>query len=293
MLTGSIVALITPMKEDLSVNYEKLAELIEWHIAQQTDCLLVLGTTGESPTLSSDEESEIVRFTLEKVAGRIPVMVGSGSNATAQAVAKSQEFAQLGADYLLVITPYYNKTSPRGLLQHFTTIAQSVDKPIILYNVPSRTGMNIPLDVLKEVAKIPNIVGIKEASGDLGYLMQVATLLNDNFALYSGNDDMVLPILSLGGAGVISVWANLMPKTVHEMVQNFKEGKSAAALATQLKHLPLIDALFSETNPIPIKAALNIAGKNVGSLRLPLVDLSPSHYEHLKAEMAKLEEEQA
>lgn len=291
MLKGSIVALLTPMNADLSVNYDKLAELIDWHVAQGTACLLVLGTTGESPTLSTEEQDEIVRFAILHAAGRIPVMVGSGSNSTQNAIAKSQKFAAMGADYLLVITPYYNKTSPAGLRAHFEAVANSVDKPIIIYNVPSRTGMSVPVDVLADLAKIKNIVGVKEASGDLSYLMHVAPLVNDNFALYSGNDDMIVPILALGGSGVISVWANLMPKTVATLVDNYFNGHQELALASQLQHLPLINALFVETNPIPIKAAMNMVGKNAGPARLPLVDLTESHAALVQAELNKIQGE--
>lgn len=292
MLKGSIVALVTPMHDDETVNYEKLKELVEWHIGQGTACLLVLGTSGEGPTLSEAEQEKIVQVTLDTAAGRIPVMVGSGSNSTQTAVAKSQKFAAMGADYLLVITPFYNKTSPAGLAAHFKKVAESVpNTPIIMYNVPSRTGMTIPLDVLRDLSTINNIVGIKEASGDLTYLMNVATLLSPNFALYSGNDDMIVPILALGGSGVISVWANLMPNVVATLVQNYFSGRTDLALATQLAHLNLINALFIETNPIPIKAALNFAGKNVGPLRLPLVDLTAEHAAVLQNELKKCQGE--
>ncbi|NMP58902.1 4-hydroxy-tetrahydrodipicolinate synthase [Enterococcus mundtii] len=273
MIKGSIVALVTPMTETGAVDYLGLEQLIAFHLKEQTDGLLVLGTTGESPTLSEEEEEEIVRFTVEKVNGRIPVIAGAGSNATAKTVKKVQRFAELGADQLLVITPYYNKTSDVGLLAHFKAIADASSLPIILYNVPSRTGMTISLPVLTELAKHPRIIGIKEASGDMSYTMEVAQLIDESFALYSGNDDLILPILSIGGIGVISVWANIQPKVVHELVHDYLNGNSPSAKEKQLTHLALINALFSETNPIPVKAAMNHLGLPAGPLRLPLIEL--------------------
>ncbi|MGG5302879.1 dihydrodipicolinate synthase [Enterococcus pernyi] len=273
MIKGSIVALVTPMTETGAVDYLGLEQLIAFHLKEQTDGLLVLGTTGESPTLSEEEEEEIVRFTVEKVNGRIPVIAGAGSNATAKTVKKVQRFAELGADQLLVVTPYYNKTSDVGLLAHFKAIADASSLPIILYNVPSRTGMTISLPVLTELAKHPRIIGIKEASGDMSYTMEVAQLIDESFALYSGNDDLILPILSIGGIGVISVWANIQPKVVHELVHDYLNGNSPSAKEKQLTHLALINALFSETNPIPVKAAMNHLGLPAGPLRLPLIEL--------------------
>ncbi|MGG5324575.1 dihydrodipicolinate synthase [Enterococcus pernyi] len=273
MIKGSIVALVTPMTETGAVDYLGLEQLIAFHLKEQTDGLLVLGTTGESPTLSEEEEEEIVRFTVEKVNGRIPVIAGAGSNATAKTVKKVQRFAELGADQLLVVTPYYNKTSDVGLLAHFKAIADASSLPIILYNVPSRTGMTISLPVLTELAKHPRIIGIKEASGDMSYTMEVAQLIDESFALYSGNDDLILPILSIGGTGVISVWANIQPKVVHELVHDYLNGNSPSAKEKQLTHLALINALFSETNPIPVKAAMNHLGLPAGPFRLPLIEL--------------------
>ncbi|MGG5305868.1 dihydrodipicolinate synthase [Enterococcus pernyi] len=273
MIKGSIVALVTPMTETGAVDYLGLEQLIAFHLKEQTDGLLVLGTTGESPTLSEEEEEEIVRFTVEKVNGRIPVIAGAGSNATAKTVKKVQRFAELGADQLLVVTPYYNKTSDVGLLAHFKAIADASSLPIILYNVPSRTGMTISLPILTELAKHPRIIGIKEASGDMSYTMEVAQLIDESFALYSGNDDLILPILSIGGIGVISVWANIQPKVVHELVHDYLNGNSPSAKEKQLTHLALINALFSETNPIPVKAAMNHLGLPAGPLRLPLIEL--------------------
>lgn len=283
MIKGSIVALVTPMTETGAVDYLGLEQLIAFHLKEQTDGLLVLGTTGESPTLSEEEEEEIVRFTVEKVNGRIPVIAGAGSNATAKTVKKVQRFAELGADQLLVITPYYNKTSDVGLLAHFKAIADASSLPIILYNVPSRTGMTISLPVLTELAKHPRIIGIKEASGDMSYTIEVAQLIDESFALYSGNDDLILPILSIGGIGVISVWANIQPKVVHEVVHDYLNGNSPSAKEKQLTHLALINALFSETNPIPVKAAMNHLGLPAGPLRLPLIELGEEKKQQLIA----------
>lgn len=287
MIKGSIVALVTPMTETGAVDYLGLEQLIAFHLKEQTDGLLVLGTTGESPTLSEEEEEEIVRFTVKKVNGRIPVIVGAGSNVTAKTIKKVQRFAELGADQLLVITPYYNKTSDAGLLAHFKAIADASSLPIILYNVPSRTGMTISLPVLTELAKHPRIIGIKEASGDMSYTMEVAQLIDESFALYSGNDDLILPILSIGGIGVISVWANIQPKVVHELVHDYLDGNSHSAKEKQLTHLALINALFSETNPIPVKAAMNHLGLPAGPLRLPLLELGEEKKQQLIALLAE------
>lgn len=287
MIKGSIVALVTPMTETGAVDYLGLEQLIAFHLKEQTDGLLVLGTTGESPTLSEEEEEEIVRFTVEKANGRIPVIAGAGSNATAKTIKKVQRFAELGADQLLVITPYYNKTSDAGLLAHFKAIADASSLPIILYNVPSRTGMTISLPVLTELAKHPRIIGIKEASGDMSYTMEVAQLIDESFALYSGNDDLILPILSIGGIGVISVWANIQPKVVHELVQDYLDGNSHSAKEKQLTHLALINGLFSETNPIPVKAAMNHLELPAGPLRLPLIELGEEKKQQLIALLAE------
>lgn len=281
MIEGSIVALITPMDEQGEVDYDGLERLITFHLSEKTDALLVLGTTGESSTLSSEEEEEILRFTVEKVNGKVPVIAGAGTNATKKTIERVNRFAELGADQVLVITPYYNKTSDDGLLAHFTAIADRSPVPIILYNVPSRTGMTIPIQVLERLAKHPKIIGIKEASGDISYVMAVARLLNETFVLYSGNDDVILPVLSVGGSGVISVWANIKPKQVHDLVSAFNNGNIEKAQAIQLEALPLIHALFSETNPIPVKAAMEILGLPAGPLRLPLVSLAEEKKEQL------------
>lgn len=218
MLKGSMVALVTPMDEENRINYPKVAELLEWHIENGTDGLVILGTTGEASTMTFEEEKEFVAFCNDKIAKRVPMIVGSGSNSTATAISNSQAFAELGADYLLVVTPYYNKTNAQGMIRHFESIADSVTVPIIMYNVPSRTGCNITPEVVGKLAKHPNIIGIKEASGDMSYVMNISKYINETFALYSGNDDVIVPLLSVGGTGVISVWANIMPKEVHDLV---------------------------------------------------------------------------
>lgn len=268
MLKGSIVALITPFTADNQVDYKKIRELIEFHIENETDGILVLGTTGESPTLSHEEQRQIVDTTIKAVDGRTHVMAGIGSNDTMKSVSLGQEFGAMGVDSLLAITPYYNKTNDSGMLKHFTTIADNVPKPVILYNVPSRTGCSISVSVVEKLAQHPNIAGIKEASGNLSYVMEISRFLSEGFVMYSGNDDTITPLLSVGASGVISVWANIMPKTVHQLV--FGEN-----LQDQLKHLKLINSLFLETNPIPVKYAMKKMGLiENGALRQPLDELS-------------------
>lgn len=282
MIKGSIVALITPFNEDQSVNYEKLGELIEFHIKNHTDGIVILGTTGEASTLEFEEEAEIVKFAVKKANKRIPIIVGSGSNCTATAVEYTKRYANMGADAMLVITPYYNKTNESGMIKHFTAIADASPKPIIMYNVPGRTGCSISVHAVEVLSKHPNIIGIKEASGDLTYAGKIAHCLNDNFVMYSGNDDIVLPLMSLGAVGVISVWANIMPTTVHNMVYNFLDGKFEEARKAQIKYLDLIHGLFLEVNPIPVKAAMNYLGYNVGPLRAPLDNMSDEKFKTLK-----------
>ncbi|MDI9518801.1 MAG: 4-hydroxy-tetrahydrodipicolinate synthase [Bacillota bacterium] len=273
MIKGSIVALVTPFNYDYSVNFDKLGELIEFHIEQKTDAILVLGTTGESSVLTFDEEEDIVKYTIKKAAGRIPIIVGSGSNDTAIAIWQSQRFEKMGADGLLVITPYYNKTNEEGMYKHFEMVANSVKCPIILYNVPGRTGCGISINVLKRLSKFDNIVGIKEASGNMSYVMKVAKLIDDNFSLWSGNDDIILPLLSVGGSGVISVVANIMPNAIHEMVHTYLNGDVKGANKKQLEYLDIIDSMFYEVNPIPVKEALNHLGFEAGPCRMPLFDM--------------------
>lgn len=291
MIEGSMVALVTPMNADNSINYPKVAELLEWHIENGTDGLVILGTTGEASTMTFEEEKEFVDFCNEKIAKRVPMIVGSGSNSTATALSNSQAFAALGADYLLVVTPYYNKTNDAGMIRHFEVIANSVDVPIIMYNVPGRTGCSMAPEVVGKLAQHPNIVGIKEASGDMSYVMRISKYITEDFALYSGNDDVIVPLLSVGGTGVISVWANVMPKEVHDLVRLYLDGKTAESLAIQKKYLDLIDALFYEVNPIPVKAALNWMGWDVGSLRMPLGEMGAEQYQRLVAVLERFEEE--
>lgn len=283
--TGSGVAIVTPFDGN-KTNYDILGELIEWHIASGTDAIIICGTTGEASTMPDEEHLAAIEYTVKKSAGRIKVIAGTGSNETAHAVALSKRAEELGADALLQVTPYYNKTTQKGLVAHFGAIANSVKIPIILYNVPSRTGVSISIDALKELAKIDNIVAIKEASGNISYTAKVAAEVPELY-IYSGNDDMIVPIMSLGGKGVISVLANVMPKETHEMCAAYLEGDTTKATKMQLEYLDLINKLFIEVNPIPVKTALNLMGKNAGNLRLPLTDMEEKNLEALKASMAK------
>ena len=282
---GSIVALITPFHEDGSVNFEKLGEILEFHAANQTDAILILGTTGESSTMTHEEDDAVVEYTLKKIDGRIPVIVGSGSNCTETAIEKSVKYDKMGADALLVISPYYNKTNTQGMIHHFTAVADAVDKPVIIYNVPGRTGCNISEEAVRVLSKHPNICGIKEASGNIAYATAIARYLSDDFVMYSGNDDMIVPLLSLGAIGVISVWANIMPKEVHQLVMDYLNGSQKKALETQLRYLNLIHALFIEVNPIPVKEAMNLMGMNVGGFRAPLFAMDDHHRQTLAAAM--------
>ena len=283
--TGSGVAIVTPF-DGQKTNYDALGELIEWHIANKTDAIIICGTTGEASTMPDEEHLAAIEYTVKKAAGRIPVIAGTGSNETAHAVALSKSAEKLGADGLLQVTPYYNKTTQKGLIAHFTAIANAVNIPIILYNVPSRTGVNISIPGLKELAKIDNIVAIKEASGNISYTVKVAAEVPELY-IYSGNDDMIVPVMSLGGKGVISVLANVMPKETHEMCEAYLNGNCDKATKMQLEYLELINDLFIEVNPIPVKTALNLMGKNAGNLRLPLVDMEEGNLEKLKKSLAK------
>ena len=285
---GSYVALVTPFHEDGSVNFEKLRELVAWHVEQGTDGIVALGTTGESSTMSHEEDDEVARCVIETVNGRIPVIVGAGSNSTQTQLEKSRRYHDMGADGLLLITPYYNKANDEGMYRHFATVADAVDTPVILYNVPGRTGCTISPACCARLAKHPNIAGIKEASGNISYTAKIARLLGDNFCLFSGNDDMIVPILSLGGCGVISVWANICPKQCHELVARWQAGDAAGARAIQLEYLSLINALFCEVNPIPIKEAMNQLGMGVGGYRLPLCEISESGRETVRAALEVL-----
>ncbi|MCC0634712.1 MULTISPECIES: 4-hydroxy-tetrahydrodipicolinate synthase [unclassified Clostridioides] len=285
LFKGSAVALVTPFTEDNNVNFEKLGELIEYHIENDTDALVVCGTTGEATTMSESEIFAVIKYTVEKVNKRIPVIAGTGSNNTMLSVHMSQEAEKLGVDGLLIITPYYNKTNEKGLKLHFETIAKSVKLPIILYNVPGRTKVNIKPSVVAELAKIDNIVAVKEASGDLAQVAEIAKLVPKDFAIYSGNDDTILPLLSLGGSGVISVLANICPKETHDLVTKFFEGDIEGSKKLQLDMDTLIDALFIEVNPVPVKTAMNILGFNVGDLRLPLAEMEEANLNVLKQEL--------
>jgi 4-hydroxy-tetrahydrodipicolinate synthase len=286
---GSAVAIATPMKENGDVNYEKLGELIEMQISGETDAIVICGTTGESSTLSHEEHIEAIRYCVEKVAKRVPVIAGTGSNSTETAIYLSQEAEKCGADALLLVSPYYNKATQKGLIRHYTAIAESVSLPIILYNVPSRTGCNIlPETVAWLVKNVKNIVGVKEASGNISQIAKVKQLAGDDLELYSGNDDQVVPIMSLGGLGVISVLANVAPKFTHDMVWKYLNGDVKGSCEMQLKALPLINALFCEVNPIPVKAALNLMGMETGPLRPPLYEMEPENQEKLKKAMVDM-----
>lgn len=274
-----------PFTEDNNVNFEKLGELIEYHIENGTDALVVCGTTGEATTMSESEIFAVIKYTVEKVNKRIPVIAGTGSNNTMLSVHMSQEAEKLGVDGLLIITPYYNKTNEKGLKLHFETIANSVKLPIILYNVPGRTKVNIKPSVVAELAKIDNIVAVKEASGDLAQVAEIAKLVPKDFAIYSGNDDTILPLLSLGGSGIISVLANICPKETHDLVTKFFEGDIEGSKKLQLDMDALIAALFIEVNPVPVKTAMNILGFNVGDLRLPLAEMEETNLNVLKQEL--------
>ena len=281
---GSGVAIVTPFNER-GVDFKKLEELIEWQITSKTDAIVVCGTTGEASTMTEQEKKETIKFVVDIVNKRVPVIAGTGSNNTADAISMSKWAEKIGVDGLLVITPYYNKTTQKGLVEHFKAIANSVTAPIIIYNVPSRTGLNINPNTLLKLCTIPNIVAIKEASGDISQIAQIKALCGDNLDIYSGNDDQVIAILSLGGIGVISVIANIIPTDIHNMCDLYLRGEHAKALKIQLGYLPLNNSIFIETNPIPVKTALNLMGKQVGPLRLPLCEMDEHNLQLLKKEL--------
>lgn len=284
---GAGVAIVTPFTSDNQVDYDKLGELIDFQVENGTDCIVICGTTGESSTLTHEEHIECIRYAVKKTAKRIPVVAGTGSNCTETAVYLSQEAEKAGADGLLLVTPYYNKATQKGLIKHFTTIAQSVKLPAILYNVPSRTGCNILPETAVELAKnVENIVAIKEASGNISQIVKLASLADGALDIYSGNDDQIVPILSLGGIGVISVLSNIVPRQTHDLVAEYLAGNTAESAKLQLKVIPLANVLFSEVNPIPVKAALNLMGFEVGGLRAPLTEMEPQNQEKLKKAMA-------
>ena len=287
IFTGSGVALITPMKSDGSVNYDVLGDLVEFHVQNGTDAIIVCGTTGEAATLSEKEHCETISFVAEKTNGRIPVIAGTGSNDTSTAVMLSKSAASTGVDALLCVTPYYNKTSQQGLVRHFNVVADSVDIPIILYNVPSRTGCNIKPKTYQELCKHPNIVAAKEASGDISQVALIRSLCGDNLDIYSGNDDQTVPFMSLGALGVISVFANICPKEMHDICQLCLDNDFAGAQKLNFHYLELMHILFSDVNPIPVKTAMNLFGYEAGECRLPLVPMSVQGYHDLKDCMEK------
>ena len=282
VFTGSGVALVTPFDHSGNINHAKLRELTDWHIDQQTDAIVVCGTTGESSTLTYDEKINTIHTVIDQTAGRIPVIAGTGCNDTALAVSLSKEAQKIGADALLLVTPYYNKATQEGLIRHYTTIADSVDIPCILYNVPSRTTVNIHPETYLELSKHPNIVATKEASGNMGTVLRTMQLCGDAFTIYSGNDDCYLPMLSIGAKGVISVIANILPRQCHEMYRLFIHDHIDVCQSMQLEWMDLIDALFCQVNPIPVKEALNLMGFDVGDCRLPLCQMSDPYKKQLK-----------
>lgn len=287
IFTGAGVAIVTPFSQDGSVNYEKLGELIEFQISSGTDAIIICGTTGESSTLSHEEHIETIGYAVTKVAKRVPVIAGTGSNDTKYAVELSTEAVNAGVDALLMVTPYYNKTTQAGLVRHFNYVADHVNAPIILYNIPSRTGMEIKPETFKELSKHQNIVAVKEASSNITALTHTAALCGEDLQIYSGNDDQVLPILSLGGKGVISTISNIMPKQMHDLCTNYFKGDISGARKIQLELFSLMSALFVEVNPIPVKEALNMMGYEVGECRMPLAPMAEKNRELLKAELTK------
>lgn len=286
-LKGSIVALVTPFHADGTVNFASLKNLVEWQIQNKTDAILTLGTTGESSTMTHEEDDAVLQCVIETAAGRVPVIAGTGSNSTQTMLEKSQRAEKLGADGLLLITPYYNKSNAEGMYRHFATVADAVSIPSILYNVPGRTGCSLSVENVERLSRHPNICGIKEASGDMSYAMKIAHCVGPDFALWCGNDDITIPLLSIGGSGVISVWANIMPRACHDMVMDYLEGRREQAVAAAVENLELMNGLFMEVNPIPVKTALNMMGKDVGPFRMPLYEMSESHQAALRALLEK------
>lgn len=286
---GAGVAIVTPFTQDDKVNFEELGKMIDFQIAGGTDAIIICGTTGESSTLTHEEHDECIKFAAEHTAGRVPVIAGTGSNSTAEAIRLSTHAQNNGADALLLVTPYYNKATQKGLIQHYTAIANSVDLPIILYNVPSRTGVNILPQTAVTLAKnVKNIVAVKEASGNISQVAELAALADGCIDIYSGNDDQVVPLLSLGGVGVISVLSNVMPKLTHDMVMSYLNGDVKLSRQLQLSVMNLNKALFCEVNPIPVKEALNMMGWNAGAVRSPLCEMEPQHKELLRKELAAM-----
>ncbi len=288
IFTGSGVALVTPMHPDGSVNYDKLKELIDFQINSGTDAIIACGTTGESAVLTHEEHVEVIKTTVKHTAGRVPVIAGTGSNDTAYAINLCKEAEQLGADALLMVTPYYNKTSQAGLVAHYLAVADQVSTPIILYNVPSRTGLGFKSETYARLAEHKNIAAIKEANGDISSIAKTLSLCGDHLALYSGNDDQILPIMALGGVGVISVLANVCPKEVHDICRLYLDGKTQESTALYFRYLEMSNVIFEDVSPIPIKEAMNLMGMEVGGCRLPLVPIQPAAKEKLTAAMQKV-----
>ncbi len=288
VFTGAGTAIVTPMDATGAVDYEAYGRLIDWQIKEGIDAIITVGTTGEGSTLTDDEHKEVIRFCVERVAGRVPVIAGTGSNDAAYAIELTKFACDAGADAMLLVTPYYNKATQNGLVAMFTAIADASTKPCILYNVPSRTGCNLLPKTVAKLADHPNIVGIKEASGNISQIAELAALVGDKMDIYSGNDDQIVPVLSLGGVGVISVLSNIMPRETHEMCEKFMTGDVAGARELQLKLLPLINALFCEVNPIPAKAATAAMGYGENVLRLPLTPMEAEH----EAQLLSLMKEQ-
>lgn len=287
IFTGAAIAIITPMNADGSINYDVLGSMIDYQIENGTDAIVICGTTGEASTMTDDEHLECIRFAVERTAKRVPVIAGTGSNDTAYAVKLSKEAEAVGADALLVVTPYYNKTTQKGLIAHFTAIADAVNIPLVLYNIPGRTGMNIEIATLKELAKHKNICAVKEASGNISYAAKLIAECGDMLDVYSGNDDMIVPLMSLGAKGVISVLSHVIPKETHMMTRFCLDNNFSEAAKLQIKYLDLINNLFIEVNPIPVKEAVNLMGVNAGPCRLPLCDMSEEHKAVLRASMEK------
>ncbi len=287
IFTGAGVAIVTPMNEDGSVNYDAYADLIDFQIENKVDAIITCGTTGESSTLGEEEHCSVIKFAIDHTAGRVPVIAGTGSNDTKFAIELSREAAAMGADGLLLVTPYYNKTSQRGLVAHFGTIASNVDAPIILYSVQSRTGVNIAPETAYELSKYQNIVAIKEASGNISQVAKIRALCGDELDIYSGNDDQIVPLLSLGGKGVISVLANVAPEVTHNICQLYFDGKVKESAALQLEYLDLCNDLFIDVNPIPVKEALNMMGMKAGPCRMPLFEMTEAAKDKLAATMTK------
>lgn len=282
IFTGAGVAIVTPMNEDSSINFDRLGENIDYQIENGTDAIIICGTTGESSTMTDEEHTECIRYAVERTNKRIPVIAGTGSNDTKYAIELSQEAQKLGADGLLLVTPYYNKTSQRGLVAHYNAIANNVDIPIILYNIPSRTGVNIAIDTYVQLADNKNIVAVKEASGNIGYVAKIMNAIGNKMDVYSGNDDQIVPLMSLGAKGVISVLSNVMPKATHQMAQYCLDNDFHSASKMQLELLDLINHLFIDVNPIPVKQAMNLMGLNVGECRMPLYKMSDNDIQTLK-----------